>query len=528
MIINFLIIIQEIMDNLLEVKNLSFSFFENGVEQKILKNISFNVGKKEIVGIVGESGSGKSMTALSIMRLLPENAQITDGEIMFEGQDLLKLSESEMQKIRGKDISMVFQEPMTSLNPVMKIGKQVAESLLLHTDLSRDAIDKKVLDALESVGLPDVNKLYHRYPYELSGGMRQRVMIAMAAICNPKLFIADEATTALDVTVQKQILKLIQRFHEMTGTSVLMISHDLNVIRSICDRVIVMYKGDIVETGEAKEVLTNPKHAYTKTLVASIPDNTNEGNKEKIVLKAEDIKLSFKEKGTAVYQKKREKEVLKGVSFEVYDGEILGVVGESGCGKSTLARVITGLYKHYDGKLSMTCKKPQMVFQDPFGSLNPSRRLGWILEEPLKLRGIKDKKERSRLVDEMLVEIGLDSSYKKRYAKELSGGQRQRISIGLALLTGSDFIVADEPVSALDVTVQGQILKLLLKMHEEKNLTMMFISHDLEVVRRVCTRVIVMYMGEIVEMADSEEIYTNPQHPYTKKLLAAALDGGKL
>lgn len=308
----------------------------------------------------------------------------------------------------------------------------------------------------------------------------------------------------------------------------LMISHDLNVIRSICDRVIVMYKGDIVETGEAKEVLTHPKHAYTKTLVASIPDNTNEGNKEKLVLKAEDIKLSFKEKGTAVYQKKREKEVLKGVSFEVYDGEILGVVGESGCGKSTLARVITGLYKHYDGKLSMTCKKPQMVFQDPFGSLNPSRRLGWILEEPLKLRGIKDKKERSRLVDEMLVEIGLDSSYKKRYAKELSGGQRQRISIGLALLTGSDFIVADEPVSALDVTVQGQILKLLLKMHEEKNLTMMFISHDLEVVRRVCTRVIVMYMGEIVEMADSEEIYTNPQHPYTKKLLAAALDGGKL
>ena len=215
---------------------------------------------------------------------------------MFEGQDLLKLSESEMQKIRGKDISMVFQEPMTSLNPVMKIGKQVAESLLLHTDLSRDVIDKKVLDALESVGLPDVNKLYHRYPYELSGGMRQRVMIAMAAICNPKLFIADEATTALDVTVQKQILKLIQRFHETTGTSVLMISHDLNVIRSICDRVIVMYKGDIVETGEAKEVLTNPKHAYTKTLVASIPDNTNEGNKEKIVLKAEDIKLSFKEK----------------------------------------------------------------------------------------------------------------------------------------------------------------------------------------------------------------------------------------
>lgn len=511
------------MDNLLEVKNLSLSFFENGSEQKILNHISFSIGKKEIVGIVGESGSGKSMTALSTMRLLSENAVITGGEILFEGRDLLKLSGREMETIRGKDISMVFQEPMTSLNPVMKIGCQVEESLKLHTKLGKSEIEAKVLETLESVGLPDVKKLYHKYPYELSGGMRQRVMIAMAAICSPKLFIADEATTALDVTVQKQILKLIKNFHEATGTSVLMISHDLNVIKSVCDRVIVMYKGNIVETGDAAQVLAHPKHEYTKTLVASIPDNQKPGNSQKPVLKAENIKLSFKEQSASVYQKKREKEVLKGVSFEVYDGEILGVVGESGCGKSTLARVITGLYKHYEGNLELQCGKPQMVFQDPFGSLNPSRRLGWILEEPLKLRGMKDKKERCRLVDEMLIEIGLDPSYKKRYAKELSGGQRQRISIGLALLTGSSFIVADEPVSALDVTVQGQILKLLLKEHEEKNLTMMFISHDLEVVRHVCTRVIVMYKGEIVEMADSEQIYTNPQHPYTKKLLAAAL-----
>ena len=511
------------MDNLLEVKNLSLSFFENGSEQKILNHISFSIGKKEIVGIVGESGSGKSMTALSTMRLLSENAVITGGEILFEGRDLLKLSGREMEDMRGKDISMVFQEPMTSLNPVMKIGRQVEESLKLHTKLGKSEIEAKVLEALESVGLPDVKKLYHKYPYELSGGMRQRVMIAMAAICSPKLFIADEATTALDVTVQKQILKLIKNFHEATGTSVLMISHDLNVIKSVCDRVIVMYKGNIVETGDAGQVLAHPKHEYTKTLVASIPDNQRPGNSKKTVLRAENIKLSFKEQFASVYQKKREKEVLKGVSFEVYDGEILGVVGESGCGKSTLARVITGLYKHYEGNFELQCGKPQMVFQDPFGSLNPSRRLGWILEEPLKLRGMKDKKERCRLVDEMLIEIGLDPSYKKRYAKELSGGQRQRISIGLALLTGSSFIVADEPVSALDVTVQGQILKLLLKEHEEKNLTMMFISHDLEVVRHVCTRVIVMYKGEIVEMADSEQIYTNPQHPYTKKLLAAAL-----
>lgn len=516
------------MDHLLEVKNLSMSFFENGSEQKILKNISFNIGKKEIVGIVGESGSGKSMTALSVMRLLSENAAVTGGEILFDGRDLLKLSGKEMEDVRGRDISMVFQEPMTSLNPVMKIGKQVAESLLLHTDMKKDEIYKKVIGALSSVGLPEPEKLYHKYPHELSGGMRQRVMIAMAAICSPKLFIADEATTALDVTVQKQILELIRKFHEATGTSVLMISHDLNVIRSVCDRVIVMYRGDIVETGDAGEVLTHPKHEYTKTLVASIPDNISAGDVSKAVLKAENLKLSFKENSSAVYQKKREKEVLKGVSFEVYEGEILGVVGESGCGKSTLARVITGLYKHYEGKLTMECQRPQMVFQDPFGSLNPSRKLGWILEEPLKLQGIKDRRERVRRVDEMLAEIGLDASYKKRYAKELSGGQRQRISIGLALLTGSSFIVADEPVSALDVTVQGQILNLLLKEHREKKLTMMFISHDLEVVRHVCTRVIVMYKGEIVEMADSEQIYTNPQHPYTKHLLSAALDGGKL
>lgn len=516
------------MDKLLEVKNLSLSFFENGTRQEVLKNISFEIGKKEIVGIVGESGSGKSMTALSVMRLLAENAAVTGGEILFEGKNLLALSESDMQSVRGDEISMVFQEPMTSLNPVMKIGVQVAESLKLHTDMKKDEIYERVIGALKSVGLPEPEKLYHRYPYELSGGMRQRVMIAMATVCSPKLLIADEATTALDVTVQKQILKLIKKFHQETKTSVLLISHDLNVIKSICDRVIVMYRGDIVETGEAKEVLARPKHEYTKTLVASIPDNEQKADFKNPVFKAENLRLSFKEKASLFSSGKKRKEILKGVSFEIYQGEILGVVGESGCGKSTLARVITGLYKHYTGTIKMTCPKPQMVFQDPFGSLNPSRKLGWILEEPLKLKGVKDKRKRIEQVDAMLEEIGLDASYKDRYAKELSGGQRQRISIGLALLMDTGFIVADEPVSALDVTVQGQILKLLLKVHEEQNLTMLFISHDLEVVRHMCTRVIVMYLGEIVEIADSGELYNNPLHPYTNLLFSAALSGGRL
>lgn len=516
------------MDKLLEVKNLSLSFFENGIRQEVLKNISFGIGKKEIVGIVGESGSGKSMTALSVMRLLSDSAVITGGQILFEDRDLLTLSENEMQAVRGDEISMVFQEPMTSLNPVMKIGAQVAESLKLHTAMKKDEIYERVLSALKSVGLPEPEKIYHKYPYELSGGMRQRVMIAMATVCRPKLLIADEATTALDVTVQKQILKLIKQFHQETKTSVLLISHDLNVIKSVCDRVIVMYRGDIVETGAAKEVLERPKHEYTKTLVASIPENEQKADLKNPVFKAENLRLSFKEKASLFSSGKKHKEILKGVSFEIYQGEILGVVGESGCGKSTLARVITGLYKHYTGTMTMKCKKPQMVFQDPFGSLNPSRKLGWILEEPLKLKGIKDKRKRIEQVDAMLEEIGLDASYKSRYAKELSGGQRQRISIGLALLMDTGFIVADEPVSALDVTVQGQILKLLLKEHEEKNLTMLFISHDLEVVRHMCTRVIVMYLGEIVEIADSSELYNNPLHPYTNLLFSAALSGGRL
>lgn len=513
------------MKKILEVKDLTVGFAQNTGWHQVLNKISFDVNAGEIVGIVGESGSGKSMTALAIMRLLAENAHVTEGRILFEGNDLLTCSADQMRDIQGNDISMIFQEPMTSLNPVQKIGVQVGESLRLHTDLSKEEIEKRVLEALENVGLPKVKDLMDKYPYQLSGGMRQRVMVAMASICNPKLLIADEPTTALDVTVQMQILKLLRRFHTETGTSILFISHDLNVIRALCDRVIVMYHGDIVETGDAVEVLKHPKHDYTKTLVAAIPDNTNTAVEKVPAVSVSNLNVYYNEGRHLFSGRKQKNHVIKNISFEIYDGEILGVVGESGCGKSTLGKTLVGLNRDYNGTIVMQHAKPQMVFQDPFGSLNPAKKLGWIMQEPLKLAGIRDKNERLKRVDAMLCQIGLDASYKDRYAHELSGGQRQRVSIGLALLAGTKFVVADEPVSALDVTVQSQILNLILDIHEKENVTMMFISHDLNVVRGICHRVIVMYLGEIVEMADVHEIYEHPRHPYTQLLLKAVLSG---
>jgi len=501
---------------LLEVNHLTVSFFDKKVPEKVLDQVSFTVNHGEIVGIVGESGSGKSMTSLSIMGLLSEHARILSGEILWEGTDLLSLKPAEVRKLKGSQMSMIFQEPMTSLNPVLKIGPQVGEVLKIHTNMSDDAIKAKVFNALQEVGLSDAASLYHQYPHQLSGGMRQRVMIAIAALNTPKLLIADEATTALDVTVQAEILRLLKKIHEQRGSSILFISHDLNVIKEICQKVIVMYEGKIVEAGAVLEVLNSPKHAYTKRLVASMPGARNELTTINPLLKLTDLNIFYKEKC-------QKKHVIKDLSLEVYEGEILGIVGESGCGKSTLARTIAGLHSDYEGDIKMAAGNPSMIFQDPYGSLNPAKKVGWILEEPLKMGGITDKRRRRSMVEDMLTKVGMDTSVKNRYPRELSGGQRQRVSIGCALINHHRFIIADEPVSSLDVTIQSQILDLLIRLHKEYELTIMFISHDLNIVRHLCHRVVVMYLGEIVETAWVRDIYDHPWHPYTQMLFDSIL-----
>ena len=512
-------------EKLLEVNNLTIGFPDEEGLHTVVDHVNFSIGRGEIVGIVGESGSGKTITVQTIMGLKKPDAQILSGEILFNGTDLLKVSDEELAKIQGNDMSMVFQEPMTSLNPVKKIGWQVAESLKIHTSMSDEEIHERVIEILANVGLPKPEELCQKYPHQLSGGMRQRVMIAMAMICWPKILVCDEPTTALDVTVQAQILQLLRKIHSEANTSILFISHDLNVVKEVCQRVIVMYKGKIVEEGYTEDVLYHPKNDYTKHLIAAIPTNRKDMRKEDYVVEAKNLNVYYSVKGKGMFGKKEQKHVVQNVDFHIKRGEILGLVGESGCGKSTLAKCVVGLNKNYTGTLNVKEEHPQLVFQDPYSSLNPTKKIGWILEEPLKIHGMQDKAKRKELVDQMLTQVGLDPSYADRYPSELSGGQRQRISIGGSLILDSKFIVADEPVSALDVTVQSQVLNLLLDLHRTRELTYLFISHDLNIVRNFCNRVIVMYLGEIVEEAEVEEIYEDPKHPYTQLLFHSILTG---
>ena len=517
--------VREDMNLLLSVRGLTISFPEGNGRHEAVRDLSFDLHKGDIVGVVGESGSGKSMTALAMMGLLPKSASIDRGEIFFKGRNLFSMTPEERRSLRGAEMAMVFQEPMTSLNPVMRIEEQVGENLELHTDLSKDEIHKRVVEALEAVGINDAEQSCRKYPHELSGGQRQRVMLALATICSPDLLIADEPTTALDVVVQEQILRLLMRINLERGISIMFISHDLNVVKRLCDRVVVVYQGELVEQGLTDEVLYHPKHEYTKKLVSQIPLRDDLGAKTETVMSLQNLNVFYDIRG-GLFRKKGKKHVIHDMSFNLHDGEILGVVGESGCGKSTLCKAIIGLHKDYTGIIwTKPGLRPQMVFQDPFSSLNPAHTVEWIMEEPLKVRGIAAS-ERKQRVAGMLTEVGLDPSYAERKPRELSGGQRQRISIGTALLMESGFIIADEPVSALDVTVQSQIVKLLLRLHEEKNMTMMFISHDLDMVRRICRRVLVVYRGEIVEGGRSEEVYGKPAHPYTRMLLKATQGEG--
>ena len=483
---------------MLEVRNLSV-FFPEGEEGNVshaVRDISFSMEQGEILAVIGESGSGKSMTALSIAGLLPAQAA-SSGRILFEGSDLMTLDGKERRKIQGKEISMIFQEPMTSLNPVMKIGKQVEEVLLLHTGFDRAQRRERVRKALLDAGLADPDSVCGAYPHQLSGGMRQRAMIAMAIVAEPRLMIADEPTTALDRRIQGQILSLLKQLNKDRRMGILFISHNLEVVRDFCGRILVMYEGRIVESGTPEEIFSHPQEDYTKKLLGSIPEGVRNAAPQRAsgrpVLEVEHLNVYYQEK------KKQKKQVIFDASFTVYEKEIVGLVGDSGGGKSSLSKAILGLNTCTEGNIRHYTKCPQMVFQDPYGSLNPVRKIGWILEEPLRIQGKLKKEERQRKVQSMLDRVGLDRSCLKRRPGELSGGQRQRVAIALALMLGSRFIIADEPVSALDVTVQAQILLLLKELRKEYGLSYLFISHDMAVINEMCDRILVLKDGKIHE-----------------------------
>ena len=531
---------------LLDIKNLKISFqvkqdtdgfFTTAYEQEVVHGIDMYVEKGQILGLVGESGSGKSVSSLSILKLLPEDAKITADKMDFDGIELLSQTEEEWQSLRGDRISMVFQEPMTSLNPVLTIEKQVEEGLLLHEAKkykdNKELRRERVLEVLAEAGLSNPEELLYKYPHQLSGGMRQRVMIAIAMINRPELLIADEPTTALDAATQEVILELLQYYCQTYKTSILFISHDLSLVARLCDRVLVLKNGKVVERGTKEDIFYRPKQEYTKQLMAAAKgkqltdvnqgtaDSTepSAGSVETPLLRLKNATIEYREK--TFFGKEKITTAVKNVSFELLKGEVLGLVGESGSGKSTISKALSGLLPLTGGELIRAegTTTPRMVFQDPYGSLNPARKIGWILEEPLKIQGGFSKQERKRLVTEALKAVELEEDHAKRYVRELSGGQRQRVAIAAALIQKPEIVILDEPVSALDVTVQGQILELLYRLKEEHGMSYLFVSHDMNVIRRVCDRVIVLYHGEIIETGRTENVFRCPKHPYTKELL---------
>lgn len=532
---------------LLRVEKLSVAFpGASGNHRTVVDGISFSLAEGEILGIAGESGSGKSMTALAVMGLLPENAKREADGIFFGGINLCgvgkrekKRVEATRQSLSGKEIAMIFQEPLTSLNPVLTVKKQMEEPLLLHTRLTAQEREAAVVAALSRAELKHAETLLNKYPHELSGGMRQRVMIAMAMINSPRLLIADEPTTALDAVTEREIVALIRRLAREQSTSVVFISHDLSVLRTLCDRVLIMKDGRIVEEGATEQIFEYPERTYTKNLMKA----TVKGPKEKPELlqngvstaadtvavgKAADAAVVFADKVSVAYKrasglfkKTEEKQAVVQVSFTVQQGEIFGIVGESGCGKSTLLKTVAGLLKEHEGTIYRRDGEVgvQMVFQDPYTSLNPAKKVGWILEEPLRLNTGLAKEERKQRVRAILKETELPEDVINRRVSELSGGQRQRVAIAAAMITNPSLVLLDEPVSALDVTVQAQILELLLHLQREHGLTYVFVSHDMAVVRKICDRVMVMKDGRVVECGATEELFLQPQEEYTKKLL---------
>ena len=553
---------------MLHIDHVTISARKDGQWLPIVKNSDFTLHQNEILGIVGESGSGKSVTSLAIMGLLPKGIlAITEGKIAFEGRDISALSQKDLRNLRGNDVAMIFQEPMSSLNPSLQCGFQVEEILKEHTQLSKKEIKAQVLALFDKVKLPNPDKIYNRYPHEISGGQKQRVMIAMAIACKPKILIADEPTTALDVTVQKEIILLLKELQQETKMSIIFISHDLSLVSEIANRVLVMYRGEIVEKGDAHAIFNNPQHTYTKALINSRPSlnvrlerlPTIQDYLQNTVNKTEVTPLQREKKHEALYAQPPLLEVINvekeyvssagifgknvsfkavdNVSFKIYEGETLGLVGEPGCGKSTLGNAILQLDKATAGKIlyrgnDLTKLSPkeiralrkeiQIIFQDPYSSLNPRITVGKAIMEPMQVHKLySNDKERRAKVIEILNRVGLGEEHYNRYPHEFSGGQRQRIGIARTIALQPKLIVCDESVSALDISVQAQVLNLLNELKENFGFTYIFISHDLAVVKYMSDQVLVMNKGKIEEMNEADALYAHPQKEYTKKLIAA-------
>ena len=562
---------------LLEIKNLKIDFRQDDEWREVVHGVDFDVYAGRTLGIVGESGSGKSVSSLSVMHLLNSKvSRVKADAMLLEGMDIKDFNEKQMAKVRGKRIAMIFQEPMTSLNPVYRCGHQVSEMIRQHEKVTKQVAHDRVISLFRQVLLPRPEAISDSYPHELSGGQKQRVMIAMAIACNPQILIADEPTTALDVTVQKEILKLLKKLQQETGMGMVFITHDLGVVAEIADDVAVMHNGEVLERGEVHQVLEHPEHPYTKGLLACRPpmkirlrklpivkeflDGQWSGGKEQIlkelqiteeerqqhlktlyardpILKVEHLQTWYPLKKGIFGRVYDHVKAVDDISLEVYEGETLGLVGESGCGKTTLGRSILRLQEPTGGKvwfngqdvtalnaadLRTFRKQAQIVFQDPYSSLNPRIRIGEAIAEPLKVHGIEtDRRKCRQIVCDLLEQVGLETAHYDRYPHEFSGGQRQRICIARALAVNPRLVICDESVSALDVSVQAQVLNLLNRLKEERHLTYIFISHDLSVVRFMSDRVLVMYNGKPVEYNDADVLFEHPQNNYTKKLIAA-------
>lgn len=552
---------------MIRIENLSVVF--DGPE--VVKNVTLELRDGEILGVVGESGCGKSVTALTLMGLVSETARVTSGCVLFDDVTLLEAGKPRDKALyrsyQGDQMSMIFQEPMTSLNPTQRVGRQVDEVLRLHTKLTPDERREKVLETFRAVGLKEEDKVYTSYPHQLSGGMRQRVMIAMAVILKPRLMVADEPTTALDVTIQNQIIALLREINEKQKNAMLFITHDLNLARRLCHRIVVMKDGCVVEQGETEQIFEHPAQEYTRKLIEAVPSRVKKhralnlvtdsmetakpdmphngvGGAENCVtteplssgavrseatapiVQVSNLSVYYQDGSNSLFGRKRRNCVVKGADFALYPGESLGLVGESGCGKTTLSKAMLGMIRDIEGQVVHNTVRPQMIFQDPYSSLNPTKTVGWLLQEPLRARGAIDaslvmsKADMETAAYDMLHRVGMEDMYFHRRPSQLSGGQRQRVSIAQALITNPGFIVADEPVSALDVTIQAQIMELLQKLQQEMKLAYLFISHDINVVYKMCDRVMVMKDGQIIEIGETEEIFRAPREEYTKQLFS--------